>query len=110
VRSRGATEAACAREANSPWLPPTPTSLSMLKWPQIQGVVVRIRRTSASPQLRLQLMRYAAGVQIALERSSAPLNGPRAQVLVGQRLCFDHGNDCDGEAGSQSGASRSSIQ
>jgi hypothetical protein len=38
----------------------------MLKRPQVQGVVVRMMRTSAPPQFRLQLMRYASCMQIAL--------------------------------------------
>ena len=73
-----------------------PSPLSMLKRPQIQGVVIRMRGTRASPQLRLQLMSDPTGVQITLQRSPAPFNGPRAQFLVGQPLCFDHGGDCDG--------------
>jgi hypothetical protein len=48
-------------------------------------------------------------VQIALQRTPAPFSGPRAQFLVGQRLRFDHGVDCDGEVRSQSDASCSSI-
>jgi hypothetical protein len=67
-------------------------------------------RTRASPQFRLQLMSDAAGVQITLQRSPAPFNGPRAQFLVGQPLCFGHGADRDGEVRSPSGISRSSIQ
>lgn len=88
------------RPHRSPGLPPAPP-LSMLKRPQIQGVVVRMGRTSASPQFCLQLMSDATSVQVALQRSPAPFNSPRAQFLVGQPLCFDHGADCDGEIRSQ---------
>jgi hypothetical protein len=49
----------------SPWLPPAPP-LSMLQRPQVEGVVVRVGCTRASPQFRLQLMSYAASMQITL--------------------------------------------
>jgi hypothetical protein len=38
----------------------------MLKGPQVQCVVIRMGCAGASAQFRLQLMRYAAGVQITL--------------------------------------------
>jgi hypothetical protein len=42
------------------------------------------QRVAAAPSPVDALCRGRAN---RLERSSAPLNGPRAQVLVGQRLC-----------------------
>jgi hypothetical protein len=55
-------------------------------------------------------MSDAAGMQITLQRSPTPFDGPRAQFLVGQPLCFGHGADRDGEVRSPPGVSRSSIQ
>lgn len=70
------------QKVNLPWLPPTPP-LSMLKRPQVQGFVVRIERTSASTQLRFQLMGNAACVQIALQCSPAPFRCSSAQFVIG---------------------------
>ena len=78
----------------SPGFPPAPQPLAMLKRPQVQAVVVGMELACAPPQFRLQLMSYTASVQISLQRSSTPFNGPRTQFLVGEHFCFDHGADC----------------
>lgn len=46
-------------------IPPAPP-LSTLERPHVQGVVVKMGCTCASPQLRLQLMNYAVSMLITL--------------------------------------------
>jgi hypothetical protein len=66
----------CSKDAmkSSPQPPPTAPFLPELQWPQVKGVVVRERSTDTSTQFRFQLVSNTAGVQVALQRSSAPLD------------------------------------
>jgi len=67
----------------------------MLERPQVQRLVVRGEGAGTPAQFGLQLMGNATGMQIALQRSSAPLRGLGAQFLVGQGFCLGHGADGD---------------
>lgn len=89
-----ATDERCERPATSacpPEQPPAPAPCGpRLERPQVQGVVVRNRRTGTPTQFCLEFVRDTTGVKVSRKGLPAPLGRHRAQHLVGQLLLCRH--------------------